>query len=109
MVVTRYDLDDESDEPSQEGRYQKRPNRPDKDLTAHNDATQIHILRLLLLLARSQKPALLGLVQRPRKRCPVEILQIPAPIVVSGGIRGIDLQRAAPRIPTVHTHLENRI
>lgn len=106
VFVAWNSLDDECYESSKERRDEQCSNSPYKDLAADNDATQIHILLLLLLPRRTQKPALLGFVQRPRRHgCSVEILQVPAPIIVGGGVSRIDLQRTPPRIPTVHTHL----
>ena len=64
VVMTRHGLDDEGNETGEEASHQNRSDRPDEDLTADNDATQIHIL-FLLLLSRSQQPALLCLVQWP--------------------------------------------
>lgn len=104
MVVARHHLDDEGDEAGQEGRDEQSAHRPDKDLAADDDAAQIHVL-LLLLLAGAQQPALLGLVERPRQRCPVQILQIAAAVVVCGGVGGVYLQGPTPRIPAVHDRL----
>lgn len=104
-MVTRHCLDDEGDEARQKGGDQERPDCPHKDLTADNDASQIHILLLLLLPGGPQQPALLRFIQRPRRqRRPVQILQVPAPVVVRGRVRRVYLQRATPRVPAVHAH-----
>lgn len=104
MVVAWHHLDDEGDEAGQEGRDKQSAHRPDEDLAADDDAAQIHVL-LLLLLAGAQQPALLGLVQRPRQRRPVQVLQIAAAVVVCGGVRRVYLQGPTPRIPSVHAYL----
>lgn len=106
VFVAGNSLDDEGYESGEERRDEQCSDRPYEDLAADNDATQIHVLLLLLLPRRTQKPALLGLVQRPRRQgSSVEVLEVPAPVVVGGGVSRIDLQRAPPGIPTVHTHL----
>lgn len=104
-MVARDSFDDESNESGDDGGDEEGADGPDEDLTADDDATQINILLLLLLLGWTQKPALLRFIEWTRQRCPVEVLEIPAPIFVGGGVRGVDLQWATPRIPTVHTHL----
>lgn len=62
MVMSRDSLNDKGNEASNESREEKGSNGPDEDLAAHNDATQIHVL-LLLLFGGSEEPALLCLVQ----------------------------------------------
>nr|GMC51473.1 hypothetical protein Iba_chr01cCG6620 [Ipomoea batatas] len=101
--VARHRLDDQDDQSDQNGGGEDAADSPLEHLPADNYAAQINI-PLLLLLRGAQQPALLRLVQRPRQRRPVQVLQVPAPVVVGGGIVGVDLQRAAPRVPTVHTH-----
>ena len=105
MMVTRHGLHNECHEPSKESREQERPNGPHEYLAANNDASQIHVL-LLLLLAGTKEPALLSLVEGPRQRRPVDVLQVAAAVVVGGGVGGVDLQRPTPRVPSVHTDLE---
>lgn len=83
MSVAWYGLDNEGYEASQEGRDEKCADSPDEDLAADDDAAQIHVL-LLLLLAGTQQPALLGLIEWPRQRRPVKVLQVSAPVVVGG-------------------------
>ena len=105
VLMARDSLDDESDKTSEESRDEQGANCPNEDLTADDDAAQIHILLLLLLPRWSQKPALLGLIQRPRwQRRPIEVLKVPAPIVVCSWVRRIDLQWTPPGIPSVHTY-----
>lgn len=105
VVVAGDGFDDEGDEAGEDGGDEDCADGPDEDLAADDDATQIHVLLLLLLLRGTQQPALLRLVQRPRQRRPVQLLQVPAPILVGGRVSGVYLQWATPRIPTVHTHL----
>lgn len=93
-MVAGHGFDDEGDESRQEARYQKRPHHPDEDLTADNDAPQIHVLLLLLLLCCVSS-----------KGRDSADLPVPAPVIVRRGICRY-LQRAAPRIPVVHTHAE---
>ena len=105
VVVAGDGLDDEGYEAGEEGGDDEGSDRPEEDLAADDDAAEVHVLLLLLGLAGSQQPALLCLVQLPRQRRPVQVLQIAAPVVVRGGVRCLDLQRPSPRIPSVHTHL----
>ncbi|MFS7919159.1 hypothetical protein Hanom_Chr03g00209531 [Helianthus anomalus] len=81
FVMPRHILHYDRNNPHDEGGCKNRPHRPDKDLTADDDATQIHI-PLLLLFSGTQQPALLRLIQRSRKRRPVQLVQVPAPIIV---------------------------
>lgn len=104
VVVAGDGLDNKCDKPNEETGGQNGPHRPKKDLAADDDATQIHVL-LLLLLAWAQQPALLRLVQRPRHRRPVEVVQVAAPVVVRRRVRRVYLQWPAPWISPVHTHL----
>lgn len=103
VVVARHRLYDEGDEAGDEAAGDDRSDRPNEDLAADDDASEIHVL-LLLLLAWAEQPALLRLVQRPRQSRPVQVLQVPAPVVVGGRVR-VYLQGATPRISTVHAHL----
>lgn len=101
--MARHRLDYQSDESGDKAAGYDRSDRPNEDLAADNDASEINVL-LLLLLPRPQQPALLRLVQRPRQRRPVQVLQVPAPVVVGRRVC-VDLQWAAPRVSTVHAHL----
>ena len=61
-VMTGHGLDDEGNETDEEASDENRSDGPEEDLTADNDAAEIDIL-FLLLLSRSQEPALLSLVE----------------------------------------------
>jgi len=102
VVVARDRVHDKRDESGEECGEENRAHGPYEDLAADDDAAEIHVL-LLLLFAGSQEPTLLRLVQGPRQRRPVQVLQVPAPLLLRGGVRRIDLQRPTPRISTVHS------
>lgn len=101
VVVARDGVDNERDESGEECGEENRADSPYEDLAADDDAAKIYIL-LLLLFARAEEPTLLRLVQGPRQRRPVEVLQVPAAVLLRGRVRGIDLQRTTPGISTVH-------
>lgn len=107
VAVARHHLHDKGDEASQQSGKDDNSEGPLEYLPAYNYATQVHVFLLLLLLRRAQQPALLRLIQRPRQRRPVQLLQIPAPLLVSGRLAGMDLQRPTPRISNVNTHFSS--
>ncbi|KAK8608594.1 hypothetical protein V6N13_024013 [Hibiscus sabdariffa] len=96
VVMTWNRFHDQGDESGEKAGDEQGPDRPNKDLAADNDASEIDVPLLLLLLAGAKQPALLRLVQGTRQRSPVQVLQVPAPVVVGGGIRRVYLQRASP-------------
>lgn len=107
-VVAGDGLDDEGDEPGQHGGGDDGADGPKKELAANDEAPQVHVLVLLrpLVPGRGEEPALLRLIQLPRRgrqRRPVRV-QVPAPIVIGGGVGVRDLQWPAPWITAVHTH-----
>lgn len=102
VVVARDGVHNKRDESGKECGEENRADGPYEDLAADDDAAEIHVL-LLLLFAGTQEPTLLRLVQGPRQRRPVQVLQVPAPLLLRGGVRRIDLQRTTPRISTVHS------
>jgi len=105
--MARDKLDNQSDKSDEQSGGEDSTNGPDEDLTADNNATEIHILLLLLLLGWAQQPALLCLIQLPRCKCSsIVVLQVSASLIVSCGICGVYLQWASPWISPVHTYLE---
>ncbi|URE02638.1 hypothetical protein MUK42_29279 [Musa troglodytarum] len=100
-------LDDEGDQAGERRSGDDGANGPQEDLAADDEATQIHVLLLLLALVPgpSEEPALLSLVQLPgshRQRRAVQI-EVAAAVIIGGGV-GVDLQRPAPGIAAVDAH-----
>ncbi|GMN69756.1 hypothetical protein TIFTF001_038801 [Ficus carica] len=69
MIVAKDGLDDEGYESGEENGGDESSDGPHEDLPADDDAAQIHVFLLLLLLplpGGTQQLALLRLIQRPR-------------------------------------------
>ena len=95
VAVAGDGVDDEGDEAGEEGGEEDCAEGPLEDLAADDDAAEIDVL-LLLLLAGAKEPALLRLIQGTRQRCPVNVLQVPAPLVLRRRVRRVYLQRTTP-------------
>lgn len=102
-VVVGHRLHDQHYKADEEADAENGADRPEEVLAADDHATEVDValLRLAGISGAGKEPALLGLIQRPRQRRPVQVLQVPAPVIVCRRLIR-NLQRATPWISSKH-------